>query len=82
VNLLCVSAWLKQYGAEVSLLEASALDMSLEDAIAEARKIELDFLCFTLTNLDWVYGIRWVKAFAKENEGLITARAFDGTAKS
>ncbi len=66
LNLLYVSAWLRLHGVETELLECSALNLDCQSAIEIAKTKEFDFVCFTSTNLDFLFVIEWIRAFHTE----------------
>ena len=63
LNLLNVGAWLLHEGAQVTFLDANARELTLTQALAEARAIDFDVVCFTVTNLDFLYAIEWIRGF-------------------
>jgi anaerobic magnesium-protoporphyrin IX monomethyl ester cyclase len=65
LNLLYLSAWLRQFGVETELLDCSALNLDYQSAVEAARSKEFDLLCFTTTNLDFLFVIEWIRAFSK-----------------
>jgi radical SAM superfamily enzyme YgiQ (UPF0313 family) len=66
LNLLQVGAWMLEHGIEVSLLDANALELTLPQALKRARDYDFDFVCFTVTNLDYLFAIEWIRAFDRE----------------
>ena len=66
LNLLYISAWLKLHGVETELLECSAHNLDCQSAIEVAKTKEFDFVCFTSTNLDFLFVIEWIRAFHNE----------------
>jgi len=66
LNLLYLSAWLKRFGVETELLECSALNLDCAGAVEAARTKDFDLLCFTSTNLDFLFVIEWIRAFSRE----------------
>lgn len=65
LNLLYASAWLRRHGAETEVLDCNALNVGLDEALARARALRFDFVCFSVTNLDFLFAIAWVRAFAR-----------------
>ena len=65
-NLLYISAWLKLHGVETELFECSAHNLDCQSAIEVAKTKEFDFVCFTSTNLDFLFVIEWIRAFHNE----------------
>lgn len=63
LNLLQVGAWMIEHEIEVSLLDANALELTLPEALESARSYQFDFVCFTVTNLDYLFAIEWIRAF-------------------
>ena len=66
LNLLYISAWLKLHGVQTELLECSARNLDCQAAIEVAKTKEFDFICFTSTNLDFLFVIEWIRAFYAE----------------
>lgn len=65
LNLLYTSAWLRRHGVETEVLDCNALDLGLDEAVERARAARFDFVCFSVTNLDFLFAIEWVRAFAR-----------------
>lgn len=63
LNLLYISAHLKSLGAGVEVLECSSLNIDEHAAVRRARAKTFDFVLFTVTNLDFLFAIRWIRAF-------------------
>ena len=63
LNLLHVGAWLRDHGHDVVLLDANAEELTLTETLARARSLDFDVVGFTLTNLDFLFGIEWIRAF-------------------
>ncbi len=63
LNLLHVGAWLRDQGHDVVLLDANAEELTLEQTLTRARAIDFDVVGFTLTNLDFLFGVAWIRAF-------------------
>jgi len=66
LNLLYVGSWLREHGVDVSLLDANALELTLSQCLERARELEFDLVCFTVTNLDFLFAIDWIRAFDRE----------------
>jgi radical SAM superfamily enzyme YgiQ (UPF0313 family) len=66
LNLLYLSAWLRLHGIQTEILDCSALNLDYHGAIEAARTKDFDLLCFTTTNLDFLFVIEWIRAFSKE----------------
>lgn len=65
LNLLYLSAWLKLHGVETEILECSALNLDCQSAVKAAKSKSFDMVCFTSTNLDFLFVIEWIRAFHK-----------------
>lgn len=66
LNLLYLSAWLKLHGVETEILECSAMNLDCDSALRMAHGKHFDMICFTTTNLDFLFVIDWIRAFSKE----------------
>lgn len=66
LNLLYLSAWLRKFGVITEILDCSALNLDCDGALHVAKSKEFDILCFTTTNLDFLFVIQWIRAFKKE----------------
>ncbi len=65
LNLLYLSAWVRQFGVETEILDCSALNLDHHAAVEAARSKDFDLVCFTTTNLDFLFVIEWIKAFSQ-----------------
>src|SRR5262249_5135253 len=65
LNLLYLSSWLRRHGARTEVLDCSAENLGLDDALARVRGSRYDFVCFSITNLDFLFAIEWVRAFSR-----------------
>jgi radical SAM superfamily enzyme YgiQ (UPF0313 family) len=65
MNLLWTSAWLKRHGAQTMILDCSALNIGLEQALERAAHMSFDAVGFTATNLDFLFVSDWIRAFSR-----------------
>jgi anaerobic magnesium-protoporphyrin IX monomethyl ester cyclase len=57
---------LERAGATIHFLDCSALNLDSEDAVKYAKKWNFDLVCFTITNLDFLFTAKWIQRFYEE----------------
>ncbi len=62
LNLAYVAGVLRAAGAEVLLLDCPALGLRIPEAIERLRRFGPDYLGFTLTAVDWLSSLSWIRS--------------------